>query len=122
MNTMMKNTKEENLENIQKRVDEVILDKDVMCGLFDCWNGGGSIIGIEPEKDIEIHFRCIHRAEIDTGKSLYGCSIRDVYGFMGGSMERRHEENSCRGSVKLYERNTFQIKKIKEEKAPDICY
>lgn len=55
------------------------------CGLFDCWNGGGSIIGIEPEKDIEIHFRCIHRAEIDTGKSLYGCSIRDVYGFMGAA-------------------------------------
>lgn len=60
----------------------VILDKGVMCGLFDSWNGGGSVMGIKPEKDVEIPFRCIHRAEIDTGKSLYGYSVNDVYGLM----------------------------------------
>ena len=65
----------------------LILDKSVMCGLFDSWNGAGSIMEITPGKDVEIPFRCIHRAEIDTGKASYGYSIKDVYGLMNSAWE-----------------------------------
>ena len=58
----------------------IVLDKKVECGLFDLWEGGGSMLEIACEKDIEIPFKNIWRFYIDTcGSSRYD-SIHNVYG------------------------------------------
>ncbi len=58
----------------------IVLDKKVECGLFDSWDGGGSVLEIACEKDVEIPFENIWKFYIDTcGSSRYD-SIHNVYG------------------------------------------
>lgn len=58
----------------------IVLDKRATCGLFDMWSGGGSILGITCEKDIEIPFENIWKLYIDERRSNRGDSIHNVYG------------------------------------------
>lgn len=60
----------------------IVLDKSTMCGLFDCWSGGGSILEIECEKDIKIPIKCIFDCVVD-GTKIYGYDVNDVYGLIG---------------------------------------
>lgn len=55
----------------------LILSKDTTCGLFDSWNGSGSMMEIKLEKDVRVPFRCIYSARYD-GCQRYG--IQEVYG------------------------------------------
>lgn len=58
----------------------IVLDKKVECGLFDPWEGGGSVLKIACEKDVEIPFENIWKFYVDTcGSSRYD-SIHNVYG------------------------------------------
>ena len=58
----------------------IVLDKKVECGLFASWEGGGSVLEIACEKDVEIPFKNIWKFYIDTcGSSRYD-SIHNVYG------------------------------------------
>ncbi len=58
----------------------IVLDKKVECGLFDSWDGGGSVLEIACEKDVEIPFENIWKFYIDTcGNNRYD-SIHNVYG------------------------------------------
>lgn len=61
----------------------IILDKSVMCGLYNNWNGGGSILEIELEKDVEIPIKFIYTALPDGEESGYG--IGDCYGMCGSA-------------------------------------
>lgn len=58
----------------------IVLDKNVECGLFDPWQGGGSVLEIRCEKDIEIPFENIWKFYIDTRRSNRYDSIHNVYG------------------------------------------
>lgn len=58
----------------------IVLDKRATCGLFDMWSGGGSILDITCEKDVEIPFGNIWKLYIDERRSNRGDSIHDVYG------------------------------------------
>ena len=58
----------------------IVLDKRVECGLFDPWSGGGSVIGIACEKDVEIPFKNIWKFYIDEKRSNRYDSIHNVYG------------------------------------------
>lgn len=58
----------------------IVLDKRVECGLFDPWSGGGSVLEITCEKDVEIPFENIWKFYIDESRSNRGDSIHDVYG------------------------------------------
>lgn len=58
----------------------IILDKNVTCGLFDPWQGGGSLLDIACEKDIEIPFENIWKFYIDARRGNRYDSIHDVYG------------------------------------------
>lgn len=53
------------------------VSKDVMCGLYDPWNGGGSVLDIQLEKDVVIPFRYIRSCLPDGGD---GYSVASVYG------------------------------------------
>lgn len=58
----------------------IVLDKRVECGLFDPWQGGGSVLEIVCEKDVEIPFKNIWRFYIDESRSNRYDSIHNVYG------------------------------------------
>ena len=58
----------------------IVLDKRVECGLFDPWSGGGSVLEIACEKDVEIPFKNIWKFYIDTRRGNRYDSIHNVYG------------------------------------------
>ena len=58
----------------------IVLDKRVECGLFDPWDGGGSVLEIACEKDVEIPFENIWKFYIDARRSNQYESIHNVYG------------------------------------------
>lgn len=58
----------------------IVLDKKVECGLFDPWEGGGSVLEIACEKDVEIPFKNIWKFYIDERRSSRYDSIHNVYG------------------------------------------
>ena len=55
----------------------ILLDKATATGLYDPWNGGGSLLEIRLDKDVRLPIRCIETAKQD---GCRGCSIREVYG------------------------------------------
>lgn len=58
----------------------ITIDKRVTCGLFNPWDGSGSILDIACEKDIEIPFENIWKFYIDESRSNRYDSIHNVYG------------------------------------------
>lgn len=58
----------------------IILDKRVGCGLFDPWQGGGSMLEIACEKDVEIPFENIWKVYVDESRTNRYDSIHNVYG------------------------------------------
>lgn len=58
----------------------IVIDKKVECGLFDPWEGGGSVLEIRCDKDIEIPFKNIWKFYIDERRSNRYDSIHNVYG------------------------------------------
>ena len=58
----------------------VILNKNVTCGLFNPWDGSGSILDIACEKDIEIPFENIWKLYVDERRCNRYDSIHNVYG------------------------------------------
>lgn len=58
----------------------IVLDKNVTCGLFNPWDGSGSILDITCEKDVEIPFENIWKFYIDARRSNRYDSIHNVYG------------------------------------------
>lgn len=58
----------------------IVLDKNVTCGLFNPWDGSGSILDISCEKDVEIPFENIWKFYIDEKRSNRYDSIHNVYG------------------------------------------
>ena len=58
----------------------IVIDKNVTCGLFNPWDGSGSILDITCEKDIEIPFENIWKFYVDERRSNRYDSIHNVYG------------------------------------------
>lgn len=58
----------------------IIVDKRATCGLFNPWDGSGSILDISCEKDVEIPFENIWKFYIDKSRSDRYDSIHNVYG------------------------------------------
>ena len=58
----------------------IVIDKKTECGLFDPWSGGGSVLEIACEKDVEIPFKNIWKFYIDESRSNRYDSIHNVYG------------------------------------------
>ena len=75
----------------RKGTGYIVLDKSTMCGLFNCWSGGGSMLEIECEKDIEIPLRCIFDVVVD-GTKIYGYDVNEVYGLIGSAWKNTLKE------------------------------
>jgi len=73
----------EQLINLKQHVDNavdgeyLVVDKKAMTGLYDPWNGGGSVLDIQLEKDVKIPFKFIRSIMPDGGD---GYEIANVYG------------------------------------------
>jgi len=65
------------LKGIEK---DIIIPKYINCGLVDFWNGGGSLLEIELEKDVVIPKEYIDSITIDGGRGRYG--VGSIYGMM----------------------------------------
>lgn len=61
----------------------ITLRKDVMCGLLDKWNGGGSVLEIELDRDVDILIKDIRIAP--EGCKIYGYDLQDIYGLCGSA-------------------------------------
>ena len=81
----------------------ITISKDTICGLFDVWSGGGSVLEIEPDKDVVLPIKCIWRAEIETGKSKYGYSVDSVYGLVGSAWDGTVKETHYMTPEKIEE-------------------
>ena len=68
----------EDLCEVKENSDNVKVGTSVVCGLYDSWNGGGSLFEIELEKPITIPNKYIHSFLPDTDKGGY--SVRSTYG------------------------------------------
>ena len=75
----------------RKGTGYIVLDKSTMCGLFNAWSGGGSVLEIECEKDIKIPIKCIFDAVVD-GTKIYGCDVGEVYGLVGSAWSNTLKE------------------------------
>ena len=69
----------------RKGTKSFTMSKDAMCGLYDIWGGGGSVLEIELEKDVVIPTKAVFDVWIDcrgcrcNGR---GYDVDDVYGLV----------------------------------------
>ncbi len=61
----------------------LLISKDTMCGLYDPWEGGGSLFEIELKKDLYIPLKFIWAAKPDGCVGRY--SISNCYGMCGSA-------------------------------------
>lgn len=54
-----------------------------MCGLFDYYNGGGSVLELDLEKDVKISEKNIYMIQVERVKPCRGYSVDEVYGLTG---------------------------------------
>ena len=64
-------------EKCRKKEGTFTITKNARTGLFNPWDGGGSLFEIELEKDVEIPCKFIHSIEPD---GYYRYDVKDVYG------------------------------------------
>ena len=69
----------------EKSDGNIVLDKDVPCGLFNPFSGGGSVLEIENEKDVVLPIDKIGDIQVENCRynSLYGYTVDEVYGLVG---------------------------------------
>ena len=65
----------------------LVLERTTMCGLFGPFDGGGSILEIELEKDAEIPINLIWNCLPDAKHSAVNWTVDDVYGLTGKAWE-----------------------------------
>ena len=61
--------------------DSVLVKKNAVCGLVDLWAGGGSILDIALEKDVNVPASNVWYFGIDGGNNGYG--VDSIYGLVG---------------------------------------
>lgn len=69
----------------------LIISKDTECGLFDSWNGSGSVLEIESDKDVILPIKYIYDACVDGAKTR-GYDVNEVYGLIDGCWKRGLKE------------------------------
>ncbi len=62
----------------------IVLGKETMCGLYDPWGGGGSVLEVELERDVKLPIKYIWLAIPDEAKG-HGYQVGDVYGMCGSA-------------------------------------
>lgn len=66
--------------SLSKGTGYIVLDKKTMCGLFDPWYGGGSVLEIELDKDVKLPIKYIWKANVEKSGGSWNYGIDEVYG------------------------------------------
>lgn len=87
---LMKHKKENSGTPLSKQESshEVVVKKGSMCGLYDRWGGGGSLLEIDLEKDVVIPIKYLEDVWIDCRNCRangYGYGVDEVYGLTGAA-------------------------------------
>ncbi len=61
------------------------IQKGTMVGLFNPWNGSGSYLEIELEKEVLIPSKMVFRIQIEGAKNKYGYTVNQTYGLVGSA-------------------------------------
>lgn len=72
----------------RKGTEKFSISKHCMCGLYDVWNGGGSVLEIELEKDVKLTTKELFDVWIDCRgckANGRGYDVDDVYGLCGSA-------------------------------------
>ena len=68
----------------ENRLKKIVFNKNVECGLFNCWQGCGSVLEIALEKDVTVNAKNIYRIQIETPRVKgQGYTVDEVYGLCG---------------------------------------
>lgn len=69
----------------RKGTGYITLSKDIMCGLYDPWNGGGSTLDIALDKDVIVPLKAIFSLQVD-GSEPY--DVGHVWGMCGSAWRK----------------------------------
>lgn len=67
---------------------EVIMPKGSMIGVFAPWNGSGSVLGIELDKDLTFKREDIYDTQIEGAKPDNGYTVNQTYGLVSGAWQK----------------------------------
>ena len=68
----------------ENRLKKIVFNKNVECGLFNCWQGCGSVLEIALEKEVTVNAKNIYRIQIETPRVKgQGYTVDEVYGLCG---------------------------------------
>lgn len=68
----------------RKGTKTITIKKNAMCGLYDVWGGGGSVLEVKLEKDVELPIKAIWDAWIEgSNANGRGYDVDEVYGLIG---------------------------------------
>lgn len=74
----------------EKSKSYIVLGRDTMCGLYNCWDGSGSVLGIELDKDVKLPIKyCIFC--VDECK-MHGYDVGEVYGMSSSAWKETLKE------------------------------
>lgn len=67
---------------------EVTMPKGSMIGVFAPWNGSGSVLGIELDKDLTFKREDIYDTQIEGAKPDNGYTVNQTYGLVSGAWQK----------------------------------
>lgn len=98
LTVLMKSTLNEMAEILEKDTDtgervskEIVLPKDTMVGIFNPWNGSGSVLEIELEKELVLPTELIWDMQLEGVKPEWTYTVDDVYGLVGDAWKECKE-------------------------------
>lgn len=65
-----------------KKGNEITFPKDAMLGIFNPWNGSGSVLEIELEKPFTVSSDLIYDTQIEGAKPDFGYTLNNAYGLI----------------------------------------
>ena len=72
---------------MQKGNREITMPKDCMLGIYNPWNGSGSVLEVELEKDFVFSTDLIRDIQIEGVKPQFEYTVDDTYGLIGSCWE-----------------------------------
>lgn len=95
---------------MQRGNSEITFTKDAMIGIFNPWNGSGSCLEIELEKDLIFGSDMIRDIQIEGVKPPFEYTVNDTFGLIGSCWKEPVVESF--GPVDKNIANTFSLDKL----------
>ena len=98
LTVLMKSTLNEMADILEKEVEtgervpkEIVFPKDTMVGIFNPWNGSGSVLEIELEKELVLPTKLIWELQVEGVKPEWTYTVDQVYGLVGDAWKECKE-------------------------------